>query len=63
MKMKTATMKKSEPRTRLAKEYAKGICAADTSETIYNVIDSDNVPADLVTKKQRRRGENVRTTA
>jgi hypothetical protein len=61
MKMKTATMKKSEPRTRFAEEYAKGICAADTSEAIYKVIESDDVSANSVTKKSRRsRGENVR---
>jgi hypothetical protein len=62
MKLKTASKKQIKPKTLLAEEYERGICAPDTSEAVYKVIDSDNVLADPVTKKPRRTGgENVRT--
>jgi hypothetical protein len=51
MKPKTRTTKDAKPRTALVRAYAKGVCAPETSEAIYEVIDSDDVPASAVKKR------------
>jgi hypothetical protein len=49
MKPKTPAVKKAKSRLALARSYAKGMRAPDTSEAIYDVIDSDDVAESPVT--------------
>jgi hypothetical protein len=60
MKPKTPAIKKAKPRTALARAYAKGICAPETSEAIYDVIDSDDFAASAVKKTPTKPKSTVR---
>jgi hypothetical protein len=54
MRPKTPPIKKKKPGSALAQSYAKGICNPDTSEAIYDVIDSDDIVASTASKKRKK---------